>query len=142
MLHKCSQLVDIYMNTVVPLKHIMQLVKCTLKHFDDLLAVDKIDPEKLAEPDDMRNFLKPVTELAVECLADKQLAEHDKGEQTNIEQTTLCRHNSATGEARLLHRGPNCKIGTPRLDQHTGMFTTQVMSTYDPQDGKMKKKTP
>lgn len=62
-----------------------KLVKCTLKHFDDLLAVDKIDPEKLAEPDDMRNFLKPVTELAVECLADKQLAEHDKGTIVQLE---------------------------------------------------------
>lgn len=56
-----------------------KLLKCTLKNYGDLLAVDKIDPEQLAEPDDMRNFLEPVTEWATECLGDKQMAELEKG---------------------------------------------------------------
>ncbi|KAK1444074.1 glutamine-tRNA ligase [Babesia gibsoni] len=56
-----------------------KLIKCTLKTYGDLLAVDKIDPEQLAEPDDMRNFLEPVTEWTVECFGDKQLAELEKG---------------------------------------------------------------
>ncbi|GIX63883.1 glutamyl-tRNA synthetase [Babesia caballi] len=62
-----------------------KLVKCTLKQYGDLLAVDKIDPEQLAEPDDMRNFLEPVTEWTTECLADKQLAALEKGTIVQLE---------------------------------------------------------
>ncbi|ORM42319.1 putative glutamate-tRNA ligase [Babesia sp. Xinjiang] len=56
-----------------------KLIKCTLKQYGDLLAVDKIDPEQLAEPEDMRKFLEPITEWTTECLADKQLALLQRG---------------------------------------------------------------
>ncbi|EDO08736.2 glutamyl-tRNA synthetase family protein [Babesia bovis T2Bo] len=62
-----------------------KLVKCTLKLYSDLLAVDKIDPEELKEPEDMRKFLEPVTEWTTECLADKQLASLSKGTIVQLE---------------------------------------------------------
>ncbi|CDR97924.1 glutamyl-tRNA synthetase family protein, putative [Babesia bigemina] len=62
-----------------------KLVKCTLKQYGDILAVDKIDPEQLAEPDDMRNFLEPVTEWSTPCLADRQLAALPRGSIVQLE---------------------------------------------------------
>ncbi|GFE55235.1 glutamyl-tRNA synthetase [Babesia ovis] len=79
-----------------------KLIKCTLKQYTDLLAVDKIDPEQLAEPEDMRKFLEPVTEWSTECLADKQLATLPKGTIVQLERRGYYIVDQAASDGHLV----------------------------------------